>query len=49
MVAIAVIVWAGFAALCCIFCLPLLIVSLTMKVAHADTALMRRLRRQRSR
>jgi hypothetical protein len=46
MVAIALVVWAGFAALCCIFCLPLLIVSLTMKVAHAESALLRRLRRR---
>jgi hypothetical protein len=46
MVAIALIVWAGFAALCCIFCLPLLLVTLTVKLAHAETALLRRLRRR---
>jgi hypothetical protein len=46
MVAIALIVWAGFAALCCIFCLPLLLVTLTVKLAHAEPALLRRLRRR---
>jgi hypothetical protein len=48
MVAIALVVWAGFAALCCIFCLPLLLVTLTVKVVHAEAVLMRRLRRKNS-
>lgn len=45
MVAIAVVVWAGFTALCCLLCIPLLLRTLTTKLAHADDAL-RRLRRR---
>lgn len=47
MVAIAVLVWAGFTAVCCMLCIPLLLRALTQKLAHADHAL-RRLRRRHS-
>jgi hypothetical protein len=45
MVAIAVVVWAGFTALICMLCIPLLLRALTLKLAHADDVL-RRLRRR---
>jgi len=44
MVAIAVVVWAGFTALCCMLCIPSLLRALALKLAHADHA-RRRLRR----
>lgn len=47
MMAVAVVVWAGFTALCCMLCIPALLRVLTGKLAHADHAL-RRLRRRHS-
>jgi hypothetical protein len=44
MVAIAVVVWAGFAALCCMLCIPPLLRTLGVRVAQAEGAL-RRMRR----